>query len=96
MVRVPAHKRLELIQALSSYVGDERVRPFRRQVLQDLNDENLVCWLGDWHSRECLDRFLKTETYRALRGAAQVLGTLEELRLVELGRKRQPSEESVH
>ena len=96
MVRVPANKRQELIQALGSFVADEGVRPFRRLVMQDLNDESLVCWVGDWHSQECLTRFLESQTYRVLKGAAQVLGTLEELRLVEYPPESERSEESVH
>jgi hypothetical protein len=83
MVRVPVNKRQELIQALSSFVADEQVRPFRRLVMQDLNDESLICWVADWHSRECLNRFLESPTYRVLKGAAQVLGALEEVRLAE-------------
>ena len=83
MVRVPSNKSQELIQALSSFVAEQPIKPFRRLILQDLSDESLVCWMGDWHSREALDRFLNSHTYRAIKGAAQVLGQLEEMRFIE-------------
>ncbi len=83
MVRVPPNKRQELTQALSSFIAEREERPFRRFIMQDLSDENLICWIGDWRSQESLERFLSSETYRALKGAGQVLGTLEEVQLVE-------------
>ena len=79
LVRVTADKRQELIQSLSSFVADESIRPYRRLVLQDLSDENLICWMGEWHRDEDFCAFRRSETYRALRGAAQVLGILEEV-----------------
>ena len=83
VVRVPSHKRQELIQALSSFVAEKPLKPFRRLILQDLSDDGLICWMADWHSREALYQFLSSQTYRAIKGAAQVLGQLEEVRLVE-------------
>ena len=83
MVRVPPNKRQELTQALNSFIAEREERPFRRFIMQDLSDENLICWIGDWRSHEALERFLSSETYRALKGAGQVLGTLEEVQLVE-------------
>ncbi len=84
LVRVPPDKRQELVQSLSSFIPEQAARPCRRLLFQELNDENLVCWMGEWRERAALDRFLSSETYRALRGAATVLGHLEEVQLVEL------------
>ncbi|TDI37619.1 MAG: hypothetical protein E2P02_22345 [Acidobacteria bacterium] len=53
-------------------------------MFQALNDEALVRWNGEWRERADLERFLSSETYRALGGAAAVLGHLEEVQLVEL------------
>ncbi len=83
MVRVPSNKRQEVIQALSSFVAEAPLKPFRRLILQDLSDDSLICWMGDWHSREALSQFLGSQTYHAIKGAAQVLGQLEEVRFVE-------------
>jgi len=83
LVRVPPDKRQELVQALSSFMPEKSARPFRRLLFQELNDEALICWMGEWREHAELERFLSSETYRALRGAATVLGQLEEVRLVE-------------
>ena len=84
LVRVPLDKRQELVQSLSSFIPEESARPFRRLLFQEINDEALVCWMGEWRERGDLARFLSSETYRALRGAATVLEHLEEDELVEL------------
>ena len=83
LVRVPPEKRRELEQSLSSFIPEKPARPYRRLLFQELNDENLVCWMGEWRGRADLDLFLESETYRALKGAAIVLGHLEEVQLVE-------------
>ncbi|TDI37621.1 MAG: hypothetical protein E2P02_22355 [Acidobacteria bacterium] len=84
LVRAPRDKRQELVQALSSFIPEESARPFRRLLFQEINDEALVCWMAEWRERADLEHFLSSETYRALRGAATVLGHLEEVQLVEL------------
>ena len=82
LVRVPSEKRQELVQSLSSFIPEKSARPYRRLLFRELNDENLVCWMGEWRGQAELDLFLASETYRALKGAATVLGHLEEVRLV--------------
>ena len=69
---------------LSSFLPEKSARPCPRLLFQELNDEALVCWMGEWRERADLERFSSSETYRALRGAATVLGHLEEVQLVEL------------
>ena len=81
LVRVPPGKRQELVQAFSSFFAEDAIRPSRRFVLQDVNDENLICWLGDWRDPVALERFMSSATYRALRGAARVLGHVEDIQV---------------
>lgn len=83
-VKVRDGKERELISAMSTFVSEERIRPARRLLLTDLNDESAICWLGLWRSREVRDRFLSSPTFHAMRGAVQVLGHLEALDEVEL------------
>ena len=83
LIRVPHDKRQELVQSLSSFIPEESARPCRRLLLQELNDEDLICWMGEWRQPDELARFLSSETYRALVGAAKVLGHLEEERMAE-------------
>ncbi len=86
LVRVPPDKRQELIQSLSSFIPEKSARPRRRLLFQELNDEGLVCWMGEWRGRADLERFLSSETYRALKGAAALLRNMEEVQLVEWSR----------
>jgi 2'-5' RNA ligase len=83
LARVPEDKRQEFLESLRSL--SKRVKiGFRRKLLfEDVNDETHFCWMGDSDSKEDLEAFMQSDTFRALRGAAQVLGTLEELRIVE-------------
>ena len=83
LVRAPPEKRQELIQALGAFIPEPSARPCRRLLLQAIDDEDLVCWIGEWRERDELDRFLSSETYRALRGAATVLGQLEDVVVAE-------------
>ena len=83
LVRVQHDKRQELIQSLSSFIPEKSARPRRRLLFQELNDEDLICWMGEWAERADLERFLSSETYRALKGAAAVLGNMEEVQLVQ-------------
>lgn len=53
------------------------MRPCRRLVVQDLNDDNVVGWLAYWRERESLEALLASGTFRAMKGAAQILGELE-------------------
>ena len=83
LARVPAEKRQEFLDSLES-LSKSREIGFRRKLLfEDVSDETHFCWMGDSDSKEDLEAFMRSDAFRALRGAAQVLGTLEELRIVE-------------
>lgn len=79
LTRVSDDKRHEMVQSLSAFRAEQAMRPHRRFVLQVLDDENLVAWLGYWRHEEGLDRFLASATFRAIKGAADTLGHLEEI-----------------
>ena len=80
--RVANGKRQELVQAFNALIAEERIRPCRRLVMEDVNDQSVVCWLGYWREQEALDAFVASETFRALKGAAEVLGTLQSIELI--------------
>ena len=84
LTRVSDEKRQELVQALNSFVAASTMRPCRRFVLEDLNDENLVGWLGYWRTGAELEGFLGSETFRAIKGAVETLGHLEEVQHLTL------------
>ena len=83
LARVPTEKRQEFLESIQS-LSKEECGGFRRKLLfEDVADETLFCWMAESDSRKELEAFMQSDTFRALRGAAQVLGTLEELRVVE-------------
>ena len=93
LTRVEDHKRQELIQSLSAFIPEPSMRPSRRFILEDVNDESLVAWLGYWRSDGELDEFLASPTFQAMKGAADTLGHLEEVRQLN-GRLLHPIETS--
>ena len=83
VARIPPDKRLEFTQSTQSLLRGEE-SPFRRTlVLQDIDDRSLFCWIADAEASEGLSAFLASSTFRALKGAAEVLGTIEELRVLQ-------------
>ena len=84
VTRVSDEKRQELVQSLSAFMAEASMRPCRRLILQDLNDDNLVAWLAYWRTGEELERFLGSATFRAIKGAAETLGHVEDVHRVVL------------
>ncbi len=82
LARVPEDKRQEFLESLTTLTAEEGGL-CRKLLLNDVTDETLYCWMGDCDSAEELEAFASSDTFRAIRGAAQVLGTLEEVRIVE-------------
>ena len=79
VARIPPDKRLEYTQSVQSLLRGERDRFQRTLVLQDVDDRSLFCWMADGEAPEGLQTFLDSSTFRALKGAAEVLGTVEEI-----------------
>ena len=83
LARVPAEKRQEFLESLTSLTAKVG-GPCRKLFLKDVTDETLYCWMGDCDSKEELEAFMSSDTFRAIRGAAHVLGTLEDVSIVEV------------
>ena len=79
VVRVPPDKRQEFVLSTQELVGAERGLQ-RVMVFQDPDDVSLFCWMADGDGE--LDSFMGSRTFRAMKGAAEVLGELEELRVL--------------
>lgn len=90
VARIPPDKRLEYTQSVQSLLGGERHRFRRTLVLQDVDDRSLFCWMADGEAPEGLAAFLGSSTFRALKGAAEVLGTVEEVSI--LGEEAPPGD----
>jgi hypothetical protein len=84
LARVPGEKRQEFLESLTTLTAKEKGGLGRKLLLKDVTDETLYCWMGDCDSAEELKEFVRSDTFRAIRGAAQVLGTLEDVTIVEI------------
>jgi quinol monooxygenase YgiN len=74
-MRVLAEKRKELSQTIASLIGSLRTERGcqRCDFCQSMEDENELCLLEEWDTRENLNSHLKSERFRVLRGAMNLL-----------------------
>jgi len=74
-MKVPAAKRKELSQTISLLIGALRKEKGcdRCDFHQSMENENELCILEEWDTRENLNSHLKSERFRVLRGAMNLL-----------------------
>jgi quinol monooxygenase YgiN len=91
-MKVLAEKRVELSQTIVSLIGSLRTEKGCRRCdfCRSMEDENELCIFEEWDTREDLDRHLKSERFRVLRGAMNLLREPYEMTLHEVsaGKKR--------
>lgn len=80
-VAVKPQKRTEFLQAMQSLVLAAPPEPgcLERAVYQRIDDENAFCCVQVWESEEKMVMHLSTDRFKALLGAVQVLGAMNEL-----------------
>ena len=85
-VTIPSGNRREFLQAIDMLYRQQANYndPADDCVYEAVNVPNEFFYLKQWTDRRLLDSFLKTERFRALLGAIQVLGKLKTIQLVEL------------
>ncbi len=83
VARIPPDKRLEYTQSVQSLLRGQESPVHGALVLQDVDDRSLFCWMADGEASEGLRSFLDSATFHALKGAAEVLGSIEDLRVLE-------------
>ena len=73
--KVLAEKRKELSQTIASLIGSLRTEKGCRRCdfCQNIEDENELCIIEEWDTRENLDSHLKSERFKVLRGAMSLL-----------------------
>ena len=74
-MKVDSKKRLELSQAIASLIGSIRTEKGcqRCDFSHSMEDENELSLLEEWDSQENLKSHLKSERFRVLRGAMNLL-----------------------
>jgi len=72
---VPVEKRHELSQTIVSLLGSIRTEQGcgRCDAWHNIEDENLLCLLETWDSRESLENHLHSGHFKVLRGAMSLL-----------------------
>ena len=74
-MKVPSEKRMELSQTIVSLIGPIRAEKGckRYDFCQSMEDENELCLLEEWDTEKNLMSYLKSERFRVLRGAMNLL-----------------------
>ena len=91
-MKVLPEKRMELSQTIASLIGSIRTEKGCRRCdfCQSMEDENELCLLEEWDTQENLKSHLKSERFRVLRGAMNLLQEPYEMMFhtVAAGKKR--------
>jgi len=91
-MKVLAEKRKELSQTIVSLIGQLRreLGCRRCDFYQSMEDENELCILEEWDALENFDGHLKSDRFRVLRGAMNLLQAPQEMivHTVAVGIKR--------
>ena len=93
-MKVFAEKRKELSQTIVSLIGPIRTEKGCRHCdfYRSMEDENKLCILEEWHTREDLNSHLKSERFRVFRGAMNLLQEPYEMvfHAVAAGKRKKP------
>ncbi len=86
LVNIQSGKRQEFLQAVDMFCNRQAIdNPGTGStVFEAVGTPNQFFWLEQWTDRRSLDDYLKTERFKALLGAIEVLGELERMQVVEL------------
>ncbi len=74
-MKVLSEKRMELSQTIASLIGSIRTEKGsnRCDLFKSIEDENEFCLIEEWDTQENLKSHLKSERFRILRGAMNLL-----------------------
>jgi len=86
MVTIQSGNRQEFLQAIDMLYRQQTSHKDRARdyVFEAVDTPNQFFYLKQWTDRRMLENYLKTDRFRALLGAIQVLGKLKTIQLVEL------------
>ena len=92
-MKVLSEKRMELSQTIDSLIGSIREEKGCRRCdfCQSIEDENELLLLEEWDTQENLKSYLKSERFRVLRGAMNLLKEPYEMNLL-----KEPYERMFH
>jgi quinol monooxygenase YgiN len=86
-IRIKPDKRTEFLQMREMF--QRRVLPkacVDQKIYEEIDGSNSFLWSERWTGRDPLDEYMKSEDFRMLLGAVEVLGELEEMKTVQVHR----------
>ena len=77
-------KRQEFLQVIEAMIvkAHEYGEEFSRTIYEEIGRQNIFCYLEEWTSREALEAHLKTDRFQALIGAMEVLGQIQDFKII--------------
>jgi quinol monooxygenase YgiN len=86
LVKIQPAKRFEFIQAFELLTQSKhKARNCTGQALfEKIEEPNAFLWMEDWKNNESLESYRRTEQFRSLLGAVEVLGSLIKIRTFTL------------
>lgn len=93
LVQVEANKRQEFLQAFEmlSKLEGRQSACLIQTLYEDIGTPNRFLWVEKWSASEPLEDYVGTDRFKTLLGAVQILGSLEDMRLVETRSLEAPS-----
>ncbi len=82
-VQLAKEKRREFLQAFE-FLACKSSNCIGQYLYEDLGKDNRFLWMEHWTNLKALENHLKSDQFKSLMGAIEVLGELENLHLVEL------------
>ena len=85
-IRLERHKRQEFLQTFEmlSRAYCQHNDSLEQILFENVKEPNHFLWVEYWNSAERLREHVETDSHYALLGVIEVLGTLEDLRIVEV------------
>lgn len=95
IIAMDRSNRLEFMQTFErlTRTEDREDTCLEQGLFEQIGWGNHLLWLERWISQESLDERIASERYTALMGAAEVLGTIEDMRTVEFTAAAKPKKE---
>jgi quinol monooxygenase YgiN len=81
-VQLTKEKRKEFLQAFE-FLACKSSECIGQYLYEDLGKDNRFLWMERWTNSKALEAHLKSDHFRSLMGAIEVLGELENLQLVK-------------
>ena len=84
-IRIKPEKRTEFLQMREML--QRRVRPedcVDQKIYEEVDGSNNFLWSERWREKDPLDAYMKSEDFRMLLGAVEVLGELEDMKTVQI------------